>query len=161
MPRPLTTADLEPPPDWGRMLRRGLVKRCPRCGGGHLFRTYWSIHDRCPRCGLRFVREEGYFTGVYLLNFSLVLAVLFVMVMAFAVWRSGHPDGSVVGVVGVGVAVAVLLPILSYPFARTTWAALDLIMTPMELEEILDSVEATDRDDEGPDPRDEPPAPEG
>lgn len=146
MPRSLTTADLEPPPDWGRMLRRGMVKHCPRCGQGRLFRTYWTIRDRCPRCGLRFVREEGYFTGVYLLNFSLVLVVLFAMVMAFAVWRSGHPDGSMVGFVAAGVAVAVLLPILSYPNARTTWAALDLIMTPMELEEILDSVEAADRD---------------
>lgn len=123
-----------------------MVRRCPRCGGGHLFRTYWSIRDRCPRCGLRFVREEGYFTGVYLVNFSIVLAVLFVMVMSFAVWRSGHPDESMVGFVVAGVAVALLLPVLSYPFARTTWVALDLIMTPMELDEILDSVEATDVD---------------
>jgi uncharacterized protein (DUF983 family) len=134
------------------MLRRGLVKRCPRCGEGHLFRTYWSIRDRCPRCGLRFVREEGYFTGVYLLNFTLVLTVLFAMVMGFAVWRSGNPDGSVVGFLVAGVAVAVLVPILGYPFARTTWIALDLIMTPMELEEILDSVEATDLEDDGSEP---------
>ena len=99
------------------------------------------------------MREEGYFTGVYLVNFSLVLVVLFAMVMVFAVWRSENSDASVVGFLVAGVAVALLLPVLSYPFARTTWVALDLIMTPMELEEILDSVEATDDDAEvGTDP---------
>ena len=27
---------------------------------------------RCPNCGLRFEREEGFFTGVYLVNYSFV-----------------------------------------------------------------------------------------
>jgi uncharacterized protein (DUF983 family) len=138
------------------MLRRGLVRRCPRCGERRIFRTYWSIRDRCPHCGLRFVREEGYFTGVYLLNLTLVIAVLFVMVMVFAVWRGSHPDDSMVAFVVAGVVAAVALPVLGYPFARTTWVALDLIMTPMELDEILDSAEATDEDEE-PDRADDPP----
>lgn len=31
-----------------------------------------------------------------------------------------------------------------YPFARTLWSALDLAMTPMELDEILEAAEASD-----------------
>ena len=133
-----------PDPDWSLMLRRGLIRRCPRCGGGKLFRSWWSMRDRCPRCGVRFVREEGYFTGVYLVNFGVVLAVLFVLVMGAAVWISGHPDTSAVPFLVAGTAIAVVVPVVFYPFARTIWAALDLAMTPMELDEILDASEAQD-----------------
>lgn len=128
----------------GRMLGRGLRRRCPRCGSGGLFRTYWSIHDRCPRCGLLFAREPGYFTGVYLLNLSAILAVLFVLVMAYAVWRANGGDGGLALPLAAGVAVSIALPIALYPVARTLWSALDLLMAPMELDEILDAAEASD-----------------
>lgn len=139
-----------PPPDWGLMLRRGAIRRCPRCGSGGLFRTFFSINDRCPRCGLRFVREEGYFTGVYLLNFGFVLAVLFIEVMAFALYAASEPDASVVPALVGGIVIAVVLPIVFYPFARTLWIALDLAMTPMDLEEILDAAEAEPGADDAP-----------
>jgi len=131
-----------PEADLGLMLRRGLIRRCPRCGGGRLFRTWWSMRDRCPRCGVRFVREEGYFTGVYLVNFGVVLAVLFAMVMGVALWLGSHPDASALPFLVVGTVIAVVVPVVFYPFARTIWAALDLAMTPMELDEILDASQA-------------------
>lgn len=131
-----------PGPTVGQMLGRGARRRCPRCGAGKLFRTWWSIADRCPRCGIRFVREEGYFTGVYLVNFTVVLALLFVLIMGATVYLSGNPNASLVPFLVSGVVLAVVVPLVFYPFARTIWAALDLAMTPMELEEILDAVEA-------------------
>jgi len=137
-----------PPPDWAQMLRRGARRRCPRCGHGRLFRTWWTIRDRCPHCGLRFVREEGYFTGVYLVNFGVVLAVLFVVVMAYAIYLANDPGASVWPALIVGSVIAVVLPVVFYPFARTIWIALDLAMTPMDLEEILDAAES---DADGPD----------
>ncbi len=151
----LSPADADAPsPDWAVMLRRGARRRCPRCGGGRLFRTFWSIRDRCPRCGLLFAREPGYFTGVYLVNLAVVLTVLFVVVMAFAVWLSGHPDAPLAVPLAVGGVAAVAVPIAFYPFARTIWSALDLAFTPMELEEILDAAVASDDepDDRCPDP---------
>ena len=145
MPVPPTpAAAARPEPVWALMLRRGLIRRCPRSGGGKLFHTWWSMRDRCPRCGMRFVREEGYFTGVYLVNFGVVLAVLFVMCMAVALWLGSHPDASALPFLVVGALIAVAVPIGFYPFARTIWAALDLAMTPMELDEILDATEADD-----------------
>lgn len=133
-----------PEADWSLMLRRGLIRRCPRCGGGKLFRTWWSMHDRCPRCGLRFVREEGYFTGVYLVNFGVTLVVLFVLCMGLALWLGSNPDTPPAPFLVGGGLIAVAVPVLFYPFARTIWAALDLAMTPMELDEILDASEADD-----------------
>lgn len=158
MPTELTSADASvPPPEWSTMLRRGARRRCPRCGGGELFRTWWAIKDRCPRCGLLFAREPGYFTGVYLVNLSAVLVVLFVVVMTFAVWLSEHPGASLVPPMVVGGVVAVGVPIVFYPFARTIWSALDLAMTPMELDEILDAAVATDEEE---DDGDVPPGPD-
>ncbi len=29
------------------------------------------MHERCPTCGMRFAREEGFFTGAYLINFAI------------------------------------------------------------------------------------------
>lgn len=162
MPSQLSADDADTPaPEVGLMLRRGARRRCPRCGGGHLFRTWWAIHDRCPRCGLLFAREPGYFTGVYLLNLTAVLVALFVVVMAFAVWLSEHPGASSVPPMALGGVLAVGVPIVFYPFARTLWSALDLAMIPMELEEILDAAVASD-EDEDEDVSDHPaPAPDG
>ena len=31
--------------------RRGLARRCPECGEGHLFRGYLKVDPRCEACG--------------------------------------------------------------------------------------------------------------
>ena len=162
MPVHVSAADAtQPEADWALMLRRGLIRRCPRCGGGRLFRTWWSMRERCPRCGVRFVREEGYFTGVYLVNFGVVIAVLFVMVMGVALWLGSHPDASAVPFLVAGTVIAVVVPVLFYPFARTIWAALDLAMSPMELDEILDASQAEAEGDGSPAAEDDDPTDRG
>ena len=41
------------------ILRRGLRRRCPRCGEGPLFRRGISAHDRCSACGLVYQPDRG------------------------------------------------------------------------------------------------------
>lgn len=43
----------------GLILRRGLRRRCPRCGEGPLFRRGIAFHERCSACDLRFQRNNG------------------------------------------------------------------------------------------------------
>lgn len=124
------------------MLGRALRRSCPRCGSRKVFRTYWSIRERCPRCGLRFAREPGYFTGVYLLNLAFILVALFVLVMGYALLRGNGIEPDLTVAIGVGTGVSVLLPILLYPFARTLWSAIDLAMLPLEVEEIVDAMDS-------------------
>jgi uncharacterized protein (DUF983 family) len=128
------------------MLLRAARRRCPRCGARHIFRTYFSLHERCPQCGYRFEREEGFFTGVYLLNFGFTAVVLFGLVMVGALWVGIRNGGvPVVPTIIVGEVLAVLLPIVLYPFARSTWAAIDLIMRPLDpVEEAEAAIHATD-----------------
>jgi len=41
------------------VLRRGLRRRCPRCGKGPLFRRWIEAHSRCSACGVLFQRNFG------------------------------------------------------------------------------------------------------
>ena len=117
-------------------LWRGLRRRCGRCGGHPIGQGFFGIQDHCPHCGYRFKREEGFFTGVYLVNFSATIAILWVVVMAYALWSALNDEsGGLAPALAVGVAIGIVVPIAFYSTAATTWAALDLILRPLEPEE--------------------------
>lgn len=118
-----------PPPS--RMLVRGLVRHCPRCGSGRLFRGYFHMVDRCPKCGYLFDREEGFWLGAFVVNFAVAEGVLALLIGGFILREAATQDTggtSVVPWIAVGLVLAVLNPILFYPFSKTIWTAIDLIM---------------------------------
>jgi uncharacterized protein (DUF983 family) len=43
----------------GRVLRRGLRGKCPRCGEGQLFQRWITTHERCSVCRLLYLRNYG------------------------------------------------------------------------------------------------------
>lgn len=43
----------------GAVLRRGMKRRCPRCGEGALFSRGITAHDRCSACNLLYQRNYG------------------------------------------------------------------------------------------------------
>jgi uncharacterized protein (DUF983 family) len=43
----------------GTVLRRGLGRRCPRCGQGLLFRRWIKFRERCSECNLLYQRNQG------------------------------------------------------------------------------------------------------
>lgn len=133
---------------WGRTLLRGVTRRCGRCGGGRIFDGYFRLRQQCPRCGVRFVREEGFFTGVYLVNFSATLGLMFVALMAFLLQRAlTGSTGPLWPILTACVAFAVAGPVVFYPIAASTWAALDLATRPLEPHEEAEvAVWAADRD---------------
>lgn len=125
-----------------RMVLRGLVGKCPLCGGRGLFTHWFTLAERCPTCGHRFERkpEEGFFLGAYTLNLGLVLTLLCIVLFAY-----GLASGGVIAVpawtlVVLGVVVAVVVPLLGYPLSKTTWSAIDLAMNPQEPVEQAEAV---------------------
>jgi uncharacterized protein (DUF983 family) len=40
-------------------LKRGLGRRCPRCGEGKLFRAFLKVDDHCSACGLDFTPHRA------------------------------------------------------------------------------------------------------
>lgn len=133
-------------PTPGTLLKRGVAKRCPRCGGKGIYDSWFHMKERCPTCGYLFEREPGFFVGAYVINFGITEGFLFFLVMGFILWKSTHPDAGILVLALVGVAIGVIAPILFYPFSRTIWSALDLLMTPLEVDEIVAAADAVSDD---------------
>jgi uncharacterized protein (DUF983 family) len=117
-------------PSNARMFWRGATRRCPICGQGRLFVRWFRMRERCPRCGLRFARIEGHWTGDLGINtvvsFGALLLTLFVGIFAT------YPDVPTVWLLAAAVGVAALVPFAFFPFSKTIWLALDLMMRPLE-----------------------------
>lgn len=111
-------------------LFRGLTRRCPWCGEGRLFTRWFRMADACPRCGLPLGQDEGAFLGAMALNYG-VAGVLFLGILI--VWTAATAPDIPVGamlVVSLGVTAASIL--LFYPFSKTLWAAVDLLLHRMD-----------------------------
>jgi len=113
-----------PPPSRGSMFGRGFTMRCARCGSGHLFTGYFRMVPDCPRCGLHFEREQGYWAGALAINIVAVgglFAIVFVALLIATI-----PNVPVAPLLAILVPIAVLGPIVFYPFSKTVWVAVDL-----------------------------------
>ena len=131
-----------PAPSVARMLARGLARRCPRCGAGRLFTSWLRLRERCPRCAYRFEREEGFFLGAYVVNYAVVQALLLVLLFSYVAARSAGAEVPLAPFVAGGVAIAVVVPVVFYPFSRTLWAAIDLATRPLQPSEEADAATA-------------------
>lgn len=106
------------------MMWRGATKRCARCGGGKLFRRWFTMVPDCPCCGLHFEREQGYWTGAVAIN-TIIMFLIFIVVFVTALVLTvpDIPWGAVLVVV---VPIMALGPLVTYPFSKTLWVAIDL-----------------------------------
>lgn len=128
-------------PPWKVLVLRGLLRLCPRCGGRHVFVSRYRLVDRCGTCGYCFRREPGFALGSWFINFMVLQILLLAEAMTFIIWKSNRPDAALTVPLLLGVATAITVPILVYPFAQTVWAGIDLAMTPLELDEIVEAAD--------------------
>jgi len=133
------TAAVEParPPLEARLvLGRALRRRCPVCGSGGIFRRWWAMRERCPQCGFRFERIAGHWVGSLGINtivsFGILLGVLSV---GFAIT---YPEPPVAPLVVIGVVIAVAVPLGFFPWSKTLWGAIDLLMRPLGPDDEVD-----------------------
>jgi hypothetical protein len=88
------------------------------------------MRERCPRCGLRFQRIEGHWTGDVGINTIVSFGTMFLTLIVGIVVT--YPDVPGATLFGVGLAVALVVPLAFHPFSKTIWIALDLMMRPLE-----------------------------
>ena len=115
-------------PTLAEALVRGMRKRCPACGLGKAFLSWFKMADTCPQCGYSFSREEGYWVGALIVNiavaeawFALLFAAVVLATMPDVAWRP---------LLVVGVVTNTLLPALFYPYSKTLWMAVHLHFVP-------------------------------
>ena len=119
------------------MALRGLVGACPRCGGRGWFRRWFRRQERCPTCGYRAERQDGFMLGAMTMNVIVTFFLLAVDIVVGTVVT--YPDIAAVPMVVVGLVVAVVWPVFFYPMTYTLWAAVDLLMHPLEPPELADA----------------------
>jgi len=117
------------------MVRRAIRLRCPRCGSRRTFlRGWFRRYDRCRTCGIRWRREEGFELGALALNTAVTFAALtLAMTVGFILTVPDIPVLPFVLALG---AVAIVMPIVIYPFTYTVWLAIDLRVHPPERAEL-------------------------
>lgn len=94
-----------------------------------------TLREECPSCGFRFERKPGHFTGAVgmstIVTFGLLLGTLLVGMVLM--W----PDVSPGPLLLVMLPIAVIVPIVFHPTAKTLWVAIDLMMKPLEVGEAV------------------------
>ena len=80
----------------------------------------------CPSCGHHFEREAGFFLGALVVNIIITEAIIIaVIAIGFAQTLPNPPLVTLAILAGLG---GLLTPFVAYPFTKTTWTAIDMIM---------------------------------
>jgi len=111
------------------LLWRGMRRRCPNCGAGDAFESWFRLRPRCRACGLRLDRgENDFFLGAFTLNFVTAELALcaFMLAVIVALWPDVPWDFVLYG----GAILMVIMPLVFFPFSRTIWLAIDLAFRP-------------------------------
>jgi uncharacterized protein (DUF983 family) len=126
----------------GHLVRRALLLfwrairlRCPNCGGGPIFRSWFRMRPYCPACGLPLERgDQGYQVGSYMFNIvaSELLFVLVFLGVVLVTWPSPPWQLLQYG----GIILMILAPVLFFPFSKTLFLAFDLLFRPATREEV-------------------------
>jgi hypothetical protein len=98
------------------------------------------MQPHCPRCGYRFEREEGFFLGAYVINLTISEMAVVAVVVILIIQEVRGRVGSLLPWLAAGGAVQLVLPLAFYPFSKTIWAALDLIMRPLDPHEEAEAI---------------------
>jgi uncharacterized protein (DUF983 family) len=107
-----------------------LRQRCPRCFAGKVYRGLLAMNETCPVCGLRFEREEGYFTGAMYISylFSLVFVFAIFGVLWFVLPNDTLTDVGILCLVS-GLLYLPLVP-LAFRYSRVLYMHMDRKLDP-------------------------------
>ncbi len=110
------------------LLQRSCRLRCPVCGQGHLFQTWFRMSPTCSHCAVSFEREGGFFLGSIYLNYGLtaLISAIFYPLCLF----NRILDKTTLMVICV--AFSILFPIWFFRYARSLWLGFDHFADPQD-----------------------------
>ena len=86
--------------------------------------------ERCPRCSFRLDQGDGAFLGAMALNYG-VAGVLFIAILIIWVAATA-PNVPVLPLLLVSLGVTGAAILFFFPFSKTVWAAIDLMLHRMD-----------------------------
>ncbi len=88
------------------------------------------MERRCKSCRFWFERGDGYFIGATCVN--LILAIVFPAIVVLVGMVVTWPSPPWTLLEALAIAVAVVTPVICFPFARMIWLAVDLAVRPIQ-----------------------------
>ena len=71
-------------PIWLTAMQRGYRKRCPQCGVGELFKSWYTLHDHCASCSLPLDARDGdTWASMYITSAGITGVFLGIMIFLF------------------------------------------------------------------------------
>lgn len=125
---PAKSSPTPPSRSFGTLVWRAIRLRCPLCGAGRLYASWFKMRPECPVCQAKFEREAGFFLGSIYFNYGLtaVIATIVYLVLFFLRLDS-HPLATIGPLVFV-----ILFPLWFHRYARSLWLGFDQFMDPRE-----------------------------
>lgn len=115
----------------GRALRVAARRRCPACGEGAIWERWLELRPACPVCGALPGRgEHDMFIGGMFVNF--VLAEIVVVVAFITVMILTWPETPWTPLTWGTAVLAIVAPVVTYPFTMTFWLAVDMTFRPID-----------------------------
>ena len=110
--------DAEPRvPGW-TLLRRALGRRCPRCGRGAVFASYFRMNSRCSECGAVFWVDQGEWLGAFVIDWACATGTAIVVWIALELAFTKLPQIVEIAIISTCVMVSLFA---TFPWSRSFW----------------------------------------
>ena len=106
----------------GPAVMRGLKRRCPNCGQGHLFAGYLKVADACPECGEELYHHRADDGPAYLTILLVGHILGFVIHIMWVNWRPEPLTMATVLSIGAVALSLFLLPRMKGMVVAIQWA---------------------------------------
>jgi uncharacterized protein (DUF983 family) len=104
-------------PGW-TLFVRALGKRCPRCGRGAIFSSYFRMNPRCGECGAVFWVDEGEWLGAFVIDWAFATGTAIVVWAALELALASIPQLVEVAMISVCVMASLFT---TFPWSRSFW----------------------------------------
>jgi uncharacterized protein (DUF983 family) len=123
-----------PSPSRWTLVRRALTLRCPCCGSREVFEGWFRMRDHCPNGGLATDRVVGHWIGAIGINTIVSFGALAIVIVVGTILT--YPEIQVAPLLAAMLGTAVLVPLVFWPFSQTVWTAIDIMMRPVQVDEL-------------------------
>ena len=100
------------------LLGRAMRRRCPRCGRGAIFDSYFRMNARCTECDAAFWVDQGEWLGAFVIDWACATGIALIVWALLELFFPRMPQTLEIVLISV-CALASLFA--SFPWSRSLW----------------------------------------